>query len=158
MPRGACQRERCERQARRFYRRHSHALVGGVLALCFLAALRFSMSDVEGQDLFDAAKLGKADEVPKTQIALKELKKGSGTSVTIKLDFLEVNFNGPLCCRFWVGRGPSVGDSLRSLMFNMMRFGQINDPFGGLLGIGRSPSFSNLTSNVSVKSPSSPII
>jgi len=42
--------------------------------------------------------VGKADDNPKIQIALKELKKNSGTAVTIKLDYMEVGFNGPLCC------------------------------------------------------------
>ena len=31
-------------------------------------------------------------------VALKELKKNSGTGVTIRFDYLEVGFNGPLCC------------------------------------------------------------
>ena len=34
--------------------------------------------------------VGKADDNPKIQIALKELKKNTGTNVIIKLDFLEV--------------------------------------------------------------------
>ena len=34
--------------------------------------------------------VGRADENPKIQIALKELKKNTGTTVTIKLDFFEV--------------------------------------------------------------------
>ena len=41
--------------------------------------------------------MGKGEELPKLQIALKEMKKNAGTSVTMKLDFLEVGFNGPLC-------------------------------------------------------------
>lgn len=40
----------------------------------------------------------KPDDNPKIQIALKELKKNSGTNVTIKLDYDEVGFNGALCC------------------------------------------------------------
>ena len=31
-------------------------------------------------------------------VALKELKKNSGTGVTIRFDYFEVGFNGPLCC------------------------------------------------------------
>ena len=42
--------------------------------------------------------VGKDDDNPKVQIALKEMKKNSGCSVTMKFDFLEVGFNGMLCC------------------------------------------------------------
>jgi hypothetical protein len=41
---------------------------------------------------------GQPDDNPKMQIALKELKKNSGTAVTIRYDFVDVSFNGPLCC------------------------------------------------------------
>ena len=41
---------------------------------------------------------GQPDDNPKVQIALKELKKNTGTSVTIRFDFLEVSINGPFCC------------------------------------------------------------
>lgn len=44
------------------------------------------------------AQNGAVHEYPKVQIALKELAKNSGTAVTIKLDFLEVGFNGVMCC------------------------------------------------------------
>jgi len=40
----------------------------------------------------------KPDDNPKIQIALKELKKNSGTGVTIRFDYKDVSFNGPLCC------------------------------------------------------------
>ena len=40
----------------------------------------------------------KPDDNPKIQIALTELKKNSGTGVTIRFDYFEVGFNGPLCC------------------------------------------------------------
>ena len=40
----------------------------------------------------------KQDDMCKIQIALKELKKNSGTGVTIRFDYSEVGFNGPLCC------------------------------------------------------------
>uniref|UniRef100_A0A7S2NQ49 Uncharacterized protein n=1 Tax=Haptolina brevifila TaxID=156173 RepID=A0A7S2NQ49_9EUKA len=48
--------------------------------------------------------VGKADDNPKIQIALKELKKNSGTAVTIKLDFVEVGFNGALCCLSFIAQ------------------------------------------------------
>jgi len=57
--------------------------------------------------------MGKADEVPKLQIALKELKKNSGTAVTMKLDFLEVSFNGPLCCLSFLAE-PLLKSSMQS--------------------------------------------
>lgn len=56
---------------------------------------------------------GKADDNPKIQIALKELKKNTGTNVIIKLDFLEVGFNGPLCCLSFIAQ-----DCVKALMEN----------------------------------------
>lgn len=41
---------------------------------------------------------GKGEDNPKIQIALKELKKNTGTTVTIRLDFFDVGFNGFFCC------------------------------------------------------------
>jgi len=57
--------------------------------------------------------VGKADDNPKIQVALKELKKNTGTNVIIKLDFLEVGFNGPLCCLSFIAQ-----DILKALMEN----------------------------------------
>ena len=57
--------------------------------------------------------MGKGDDYPKIQIALKELKKNTGTAVTIRLDFHEVGFNGPLCCLSFIAQ-----DLLKSSMEN----------------------------------------
>ena len=59
--------------------------------------------------------VGQADDNPKIQIALKELKKNSGTAVTVKLDFAEVSFNGPLCCFSFL-----ASDLLKSSMQNSL--------------------------------------
>ena len=57
--------------------------------------------------------VGQADDNPKIQIALKELKKNSGTAVTVKLDFAEVSYNGALCCFSFL-----ASDMLKSSMQN----------------------------------------
>lgn len=48
--------------------------------------------------------VGKGDDNAKIQIALKELKKGAGTQITMRLDFLEVGFNGVLCCLSFIAQ------------------------------------------------------
>ena len=58
---------------------------------------------------------GQPDDNPKVQVALKELKKNSGTAVTIRLDFMEVSINGPLCCLSFMAQDILKGNMERNL-------------------------------------------
>jgi len=76
------------------------------------AYIRWSTLAQEGTLFyFVGTQNGAVHEYPKVQIALKELAKNSGTAVTIKLDFLEVGFNGVMCCLSFLAQ-----DILKALM------------------------------------------